>query len=374
MKELKLQPDEHAFLSTHCPYLKKDYLEYLCEFRFYPKDQVIAEFVREKSSPGEISDKDLGSIKLEINGVWSEIILYEVPILSIISEAFYRFVDTDWNMDGQREKIREKALELIKSGCIFSEFGTRRRRSYETQDMVVKELAKISHRDNKTEMSKESGANMFSIEQNQVEGRFAGTSNVYLGKKYGIPVSGTVGHEWTMGIAALEKTFEKGNSLALEKWYQTFRGNLGIALTDTFGIHAFFTNFNDELSSKYNGLRHDSGDPYKFVDTAIAHYSGMKMDPSTKTIVFSDGLDTDKAISLKKYCESKNVKCAFGIGTFLTNDFTRASDSNIVSEPTKIVIKLVECGGFGCVKLSDDPGKFTGLNEDIDRARKELGY
>ncbi|KAJ1674344.1 nicotinate phosphoribosyltransferase [Spiromyces aspiralis] len=333
---------EREYLETTCcPFLPKRYFDYLSQFRFDPENQVSMEF----------SDCDKDSLRLTVSGRWADVILYEIPLLSLISEAYFKFVDTDWNYDGQMSKAREKGMYLIRGGCSFAEFGTRRRRDFHTQYLVIKSLLGLP----------------------PGRGRLVGTSNVYLARHFDIPASGTVGHEWTMGIAAIEGTYENGNSLALRKWHDTFGGHLGIALTDTFGSKAFFANFDHDLATKYRGVRHDSGDPFEFIETVKRHYQGLGIDPTSKIIVFSDGLNPETAVRLQSACQDAGVGCSFGIGTNFTNDFVARSDPARTSLAMNIVIKLVKCNDKFCVKLSDVKTKHTGDPQEVLRAQYELG-
>ncbi|PVU95381.1 hypothetical protein BB561_001853 [Smittium simulii] len=364
------------------------------------------------------SEEQFGDVFITVKGIWSQVILYEVPLLALISESYYKFVDLNWDHDlgCQAQQIRSKALLLLKNGCIFSEFGTRRRRSFEIHDLIVGELASLARNDYKLAKSLISANNAgFSLplseptnetiensDKNDAHlkytkdidhisaeflqfGKIVGTSNVFLAKKYNIMPSGTVGHEWTMGTAAIEQTFNTGNKIAMYKWAATFKQHLSIALTDTFGIKSFFNNFDYYLSNTFNGIRHDSGDPVVLLDMAIAHYQNLSIDPKNKLIIFSDSLTVEKAIRLQRLCKEKGIGCAFGIGTNFTNDFnkitvdshsTSATNINSLENKSKamnIVIKLMTCNEVGCVKLSDDHGKYTGLPSDIDRALNELG-
>ncbi|KAJ1813233.1 nicotinate phosphoribosyltransferase [Coemansia sp. RSA 2599] len=329
-----------AYLRVACPYLSEEYLQFLGKYRFDPSTEVLCSL-----------DKEQSALDLKIKGKWSQVILYEIPLLSFISEAYFRFVDTDWNYDRQYETTIDKGNQLVEAGCNFAEFGTRRRRDFKTQDIVMSALLSV---------------------RRDVPGRLTGTSNVYLARKYGVPPIGTVGHEWTMAIAALEGTYENGNSLALRKWYQTFNGSLGIALTDTFGTKAFFANFDHDLASKYDGVRHDSGDPMSFTAAVCDHYRSLGIDPATKLIVFSDGLCPESAILIKEHADRCGIKCAFGIGTNFTNDFACASAPSVKSKAANIVIKLFKCNAKNCIKLSDVASKHTGSADELERAQSEL--
>jgi len=194
-----------------------------------------------------------------------------------------------------------------------------------------------------------------------------GTSNVYFAKKYGLKPIGTVGHEWIMGTSALVG-LRYANRFAFENWVEVYKGDLGIALTDTFGSEAFFKDMDLKLSKIYDGFRHDSGDPLTFVDRVIEHYRKMGIDPMKKVIVFSDALDAEAAIRLKKYCQGK-INCSFGIGTSLTNNY----DFFRESPPLNMVIKLHSVNGIPVVKLSDSPEKETGERDALRVANYIVG-
>ena len=207
--------------------------------------------------------------------------------MAAVSELYFTTIEKEWKenpkngctlesvLTAYEEKILEIGKVLEENNCFFSEFGTRRRRSFELHDHVIKTLFRYK--------------------------TLTGTSNVYFAKKYGLKAIGTIGHEWIMGTSALVG-LRHANRFAFENWVKVYNGDLGIALTDTFGSEAFFKDMDLKLSKIYDGFRHDSGDPYKFVDRVIEHYRKMGIDPMKKVIVFSDALDADSAIGLKKYC------------------------------------------------------------------------
>ncbi|KAJ2883106.1 nicotinate phosphoribosyltransferase, partial [Coemansia aciculifera] len=231
MADLRATDEDLAYLRSACPYFSTEYLSFLSVFTFDPQSEVHCSL-----------DESAGTLSVRVCGKWARVILYEVILLALIAESHYRFVDTDWNYDGQRERIAAKGRKLAEAGCRFAEFGTRRRRSFLTQDIVMSELSRCT-----------SGA-----------GGLVGTSNPYFARKYGVPPLGTIGHEWTMGVAALENTYLDANRLALAKWLETYKGRLGIALHDTFGTGVFFANFGHDLAEAFTGVRHDSGDPLAF--------------------------------------------------------------------------------------------------------------
>lgn len=340
LPKLALTEEEYNWLSEHCPYLKPMYLEYLKNFRFKPYEVKVC----------LTEEKDLD---IRIKGPWHSTILWEIVLMAVVSELYFATIEKAWKGDSENgctsesvlaayeSKILEMGKVLEENNCFFSEFGTRRRRSSELHDLVMKTLSGI-----KTLM---------------------GTSNVYFAKKYNLKPIGTVGHEWIMGTSALVG-LRYANRFAFDNWIDVYNGDLGIALTDTFGSKAFFKDMDLRLSKIYDGFRHDSGDPYDFVDAVIEHYRKMGIDPMKKSIVFSDALNTDMAILLKKYCEGR-INCSFGIGTSLTNN----SDVFRESPPLNMVIKLHSIDGIPVVKLSDSPEKETGERDAIRVANYIFG-
>ena len=351
ISKLALTDEEYSWLAENCPYLKPMYFEYLKNFRF-------------KSEEVKICLTEENNLDMRIKGPWHSSILWEIVLMASVSELYFSTIEKNWKnpsgksgksgnyestfefafesvLDSYEQMIFEigKALEV--NNCLFSEFGTRRRRSSELHDRVIKTLTQIK--------------------------TLTGTSNVYFAKKYGLRPIGTVGHEWIMGTSALVG-LRYANRFAFENWVEVYKGDLGIALTDTFGSEAFFKDMDLKLSKIYDGFRHDSGEPYTFVDAVIAHYRKMGIDPMKKMIVFSDALNADTVIQLKKYCENK-INCTFGIGTSLTNN----SEFFRESPPLNIVIKLHSINGIPVVKLSDSPDKETGEMDAIRVANYIFG-
>jgi nicotinate phosphoribosyltransferase len=340
ISNLTLTEDEYHWLSTNCPYLKPMYLEYLKNFRFKPEEVKVC-LTEEKG------------LDIRIKGPWHSTILWEIVLMAAVSELYFKTIEKEWIKESENGCISEPSFTayeetildigktLEENSCFFSEFGTRRRRSSELHDHVIKTLVQIK--------------------------TLTGTSNVYFAKKYGLKAIGTVGHEWIMGTSALVG-LRYANKFAFENWIEVYKGDLGIALTDTFGSEAFFKDMDLKLSKIYDGLRHDSGNPYDFVDKVINHYKKMDIDPMKKVIVFSDALDADAAIQLKKYCEGK-INCSFGIGTSLTNN----SNFFRKSPPLNMVIKLHSIDGIPVVKLSDSPDKETGERDALRVANYIFG-
>lgn len=330
MVKLKLTHNEKEFLRETCPYLDPTYLDFLQGYRY---------------DPSEVSIVQEGTdLKVHIEGFWYRTILWEVPIMALICELFYQETQQkrqtdDWVIKTVEDKIQKyKDLDIV-----FAEFGTRRRHSYEVHDLVVKSL-------------KEKG-----------QSTFIGTSNVYLAMKYNTKPIGTHAHEWFMFHAA-KYGFKMANSMGLEHWTDVYRGDLGIALTDTYTTEVFFEQFDKKFAKLFDGVRHDSGDPLEFGDKTIAHYQKLGIDPLTKTIIFSDGLNYEKVERITEHCKGR-IGLSFGIGTDLTND--------VGLKPMNIVLKMTEAkpenaNWTGVVKLSDEPKKHTGTENDIDLAIRLL--
>lgn len=311
MANLKLSDDECSWLRSTLPWLGEDYIQYLKNYR-YDLDEVL----------WEVQD---GELNLSISGPWERTILWEVPLMALVSEVYFKTCDTDWKYDfeEQNDQLTLKATAL--AGKKFADFGTRRRRNYEIQDFVVRKLK--SYRN------------------------FTGTSNVHLAYKNGVRPIGTMAHEWIMGISALE-SFRHANRCAMQIWSNIYKGNLGIALTDTFGTDAFFEDFDGVLARLFDGVRQDSGDPIEFIEKTINAYKKLRIDPKTKTVVFSDGLNVPMVTKIANAIGDR-IQYSFGIGTNLTNDFGN-------SKPLNMVIKMAECNHIPVVKLSDTPSKAIG--------------
>ncbi|MCJ1322353.1 nicotinate phosphoribosyltransferase [Xylographa vitiligo] len=369
LNDLFLSSEEHDWLKSKCPYLKPEYLGFLHQFRFKPSQHVKLQYVAVSETHGDIS--------LLVEGLWVDTILYEIPLLALVSEAYFKFCDRDWSYEGQEKNAYGKGIKLLRGGCVFSEFGTRRRRDTETQHRVIQGLKRAAQ------------------ECQGCSGKLTGTSNVYFAKQYDLQPVGTMAHEWFMGIAASENDYEDATRTGLRNWTKCFgKGVLAVALTDTFGTPAFLKIFGQLISEElinhdasnsdsdtqkaptyaeiFTGVRQDSGDPLDYINTMRKFYETMNL-PNGRTIVFSDSLNVEKCIEYKSKAEQGGFKPTFGIGTFLTNDFKSLS-SGAKSVPLNIVIKLSSAEGRPAVKLSDDLGKNTGDQEEVEKAKKQLGY
>lgn len=351
---LKFKEDEIEYLRNVIPYIPEDFLAYLSSGQpsICPEKQIELSL-----EPAEEAGRY--SIHMEIRGLWRDTILYEIPLLSLISEAYFKFVDTDWTYDNQVEIAYQKAKTLIENGLNFSEFGSRRRRSMNTQDLVMKGI-------------------MQAVEEHGETGKkcFAGTSNIMFARKYGVRPIGTVAHEWMMGIASITKDYLNANKNSMDYWIKTFGGeNAGLALTDTFGTDNFLKTFKPPYTDYYVGVRQDSGDPEQYAKKIAHHYIDvLHYPPFSKTICFSDSLNPEKAIQYAKVAHDCGLNSTFGIGTNFTNDFHSASDPSRKSEPLNIVIKLLEVHGNPAIKISDNMGKNMGDPFTVRKVKEELGY
>lgn len=312
MSKLSITDSELEFIAK-MPFIQPWYVDFLRAYKFNPSE---VEYL--------VND---GELDIVIKGPWYRTILWEVPLMAMISEIYFKLENEDipWDMSQQKRKLELKSAKLMAAGCSYADFGTRRRRSYEVQDFVVSNMKKHYW--------------------------FAGTSNVHLAHKHGIKAIGTMAHEWVQGISALE-SMNHPNRFMMKKWTEVYGCSLGIALTDTYGSNSFFKDFNKTLSSIFDGVRHDSGSPFDFIEKVVNHYKEIGVDHRTKSIVFSDGLNADIAAEIQKECDKAQIKCSFGIGTSFTNDFD--------SKPLNMVIKLWSVNGAKVVKLSDISGKENG--------------
>ncbi|HGN0867240.1 TPA: nicotinate phosphoribosyltransferase [Providencia alcalifaciens] len=319
MAQLSLSDDEYQYLRT-LPFFTEDYLSWLKTFRFNPEQVVI-------------SVADNGQLAIRISGPWREVIMWEVPLLALVSEIVQRDRHPTITADDAVNQLH-KLLELFYkeaserqlnlSGFKLMDFGTRRRFSYKVQAAIVGMLK-------------------------QEFPYLVGTSNYKLARELGLMPVGTQAHEWFQAHQQISPELANSQREALQSWLDEYPNHLGIALTDCITMDAFLRDFDREFANRYQGLRHDSGDPIEWGEKAIAHYQKLGIDPLSKTLVFSDNLDLQKALELYHYFH-KRINLVFGIGTRLTCNIP-----NVV--PMNIVIKLVECNGKPVAKLSDSPGK-----------------
>jgi len=330
MAELKLTKEEKKFMARTCPYIDLPYLDFLEGYHY---------------DPSEVKIRQEGSeLSVTVEGLWYRTILWEVPLLALISELHYEMnhMERDSN-EVVMNRTLEKADSLARLGVNFAEFGTRRRHSYKVQNLVMEAL---THNKKST---------------------FIGSSNVHFAMKYGVKPIGTHAHEWFMFHAA-EYGFKMANEMALEHWVDVYRGDLGVALSDTYTTDVFFQQFDKKFAKLFDGVRHDSGDPLEFADKTIAHYTNNGINPLFKYIIFSDALNLEKVEEITNYCKGK-IGVSFGIGTNLTND--------VGLKPMNIVMKLIGVQApnkewIATVKLSDEHGKYTGDPKMIELAKEFL--
>lgn len=330
LARLQLTKSEKEFLSKKCPYLPPTYLDFLQGFRYDPDEVTIIQ--------------DGTNLSVTIEGYWYRTILWEVPILFLICELYYEANHLNRISNEQVAEIaKNKILKYRELGITIADFGTRRRHSYEVQKITVESLLK-------------NGADCF-----------IGTSNVHLAMLLNTKPIGTHAHEWFMFHAA-KFGFKMANSLALENWVIIYRGDLGIALSDTYTSEVFFHQFDRKFSKLFDGVRHDSSDPIEFAKKTIAHYKNYGIDPLSKTIIFSDSLDYEKVKNIAEFCRGK-IGFSFGVGTNFTND--------VGLQPLNIFLKMTnalpeEGVWTPVIKLSDEKGKYTGDLNAIALAKKVL--
>ncbi|NLR68293.1 nicotinate phosphoribosyltransferase [Chitinophaga varians] len=331
MQYLQLSQEEKDFLTVTCPYLDPTYLDFLQGYRYNPAEIHIAQH-------GD-------QLEVHADGYWYRTILWEVPLMSLICELYYEATGQQRVPDEQVVEITRTKIERYKDlNITIADFGTRRRHSLAVQKLVVQTLRQY-------------GGNTF-----------IGTSNIHLAMRNGVKPVGTHAHEWFMFHAA-KYGFKMANMLGLEHWVQVYRGDLGIALSDTYTTPVFFEQFDKKFAKLFDGVRHDSGDPLHFADETVRHYLDKGINPLSKTIIFSDGLDYQKVATIAAHCRGK-IGMSFGIGTNFTND--------VGLTPLNIVVKMYEAlpedapRWTPVVKLSDEKGKYTGDEHMISLAKEML--
>lgn len=328
MAGVVLSKENEKFMRAKCYYFDSVFFDLLKGFRFNPAEVKVSQ--------------EGGKLDVEIRGLWYRTVLWEVPLMAMISELYFQ-------MTGQvardlERKATEKAKAFADIKAEISEFGTRRRYSFDVQDRVI------------------------GILKENMKGLLNGTSNVYFAMKYDLIPMGTHPHEWFMYHGA-HFGYRSANALALENWVDVYDGYLGIALTDTYTSDNFFNSFDTKYAKLFDGLRWDSGDPFEFTEKAVEHYRKHRVDPKSKTIVYSDALDLEGVKKIKAFVNGR-LHDVYGIGTYLTND--------VGVTPLNMVIKLFECRPKGSevflptVKLSDVEGKHTGYPDEVDLCLRML--
>jgi nicotinate phosphoribosyltransferase len=330
MAKLELSKSEKCFIEKRCYFFDPVFIDFLEGYRYNPNEVTIKQ--------------DGGNLSVSIEGYWYRSVLWEVPLMAIISELYFKMMGVQPLDVEIKAETKAKALQALDAD--YSDFGTRRRFSFDVQDKVVETLK--AH----------SGTN------------FKGTSNVYLAMKHdSIPI-GTMPHEWFMYHGAMYG-YRAANAKALDAWIDVFQGSLGITLTDTYTTDSFFSSFGLKHAKLFDGVRCDSGDPLEFVDKAVNFYRENRIDPASKTVVFSDSLNIDNVRQIKQHVAGR-VHDTYGIGTCLTND--------VGATPLNMVIKLTHVKSapdaknyFAAVKLSDFTGKITGDEREVEICKLTLG-
>lgn len=336
MSNLKLTKDEKSFFISKCGhYLPNWFFDVLEGYRYDPNEVFIY--------------MEDGNLKLKIEGYWWRTILWEVPLMAIISELYFEMTQKtyDFNSNNNRQirlqNNQRKAALMVMNGLKVSDFGTRRRYSFDNQKEVLGDLLSYGR------------------------GSITGTSNVHLAHIFNINPHGTQAHEWYMVHSALYG-YKMANKVGLDNWVNAYGGELGTSLTDTFTSEIFFKTFNTLYAKLFDGVRHDSGDPFEYANKVVAHYKSLNIDFSNKMIVFSDGLDVELSSKILEHCRKLGIRAAFGIGTNLSND--------LGFKPLNMVIKVTQVSIDGewidVVKLSDNLGKHTGNLDEIIICKKVL--
>ena len=301
----------------------------------------------------EITDNADCGLSIETKGTWLNTSMYEIPTLAIVNEVYFRMAyDYDALLKSFKERLDQKFND-VKTGKyylgVFSEFGLRRRLSSTAQEMAVE---KFSHLNDTMHSAS----------------TFVGTSNVYLAKKFGVTPVGTMAHEWIMSVGQGEHKHNPAysNYYALEAWVKEYGVLNGIALTDTITTDCFLRDFDLAKATLFSGVRHDSSDPYEWGEKMIAHYKSLGIDPATKTLLFSDSLNFEKADAIFRHFRGR-AKVAFGIGTYIANDTD--------VKPLNIVMKTTACNGMDVAKLSDVEGKGMCKNQDyVSYLRRTINW
>ncbi|MFV9685796.1 nicotinate phosphoribosyltransferase [Pantoea sp. KXB45] len=330
MQDLALTDEEATWLS-HLPFFRQDYLHWLHQFRYNP-EQV------------EVRNHH-GMLDIRIQGPWREVIMWEVPLLALISEIVHRHrtpqVTTQQAVDHLHQKLsafKTEVADLDMSRFRLMDFGTRRRYSQDVQEAIVSTLK-------------------------QDFPWLIGTSNYDLARRLSLTPVGTQAHEWFQAFQQISPVLANSQRAALQAWLDEYDDQLGIALTDCIAMDAFLRDFGPHFARRYQGLRHDSGDPVEWGEKALAHYRKLGIDPLSKNLVFSDNLNLDKALALYRHF-GQRTNVVFGIGTRLTCDIPGVT-------PLNIVIKLVQCNGKPVAKLSDSPGKTICQDKAFVRALRK---
>jgi nicotinate phosphoribosyltransferase len=333
---LRFQDAELAYLRS-MRFIKSDFVDFLGIFQLNEK------YI-------QVSPLPSGEIEISIRGPWLHTILFEIPVLAIVNEVYFRNTQKVPNLDEGRRRLDAKVEQLQANDLAelkIADYGTRRRFSNAWHEEMLRLLCvRLGTGERRPDGAVGSG-------------QFAGTSNVLYAMKLGLTPLGTMAHEYLQACQALGPRLRDSQVFGFEMWAKEYRGDLGIALSDVYGMSAFLRDFDLYFCKLFDGARHDSGDPFAWGERLLDHYRKNRVDPHTKTLIFSDALTVPRTIELFRRFHGR-CQLAFGIGTNLTND--------LGYEPLQIVIKMTRCNGQPVAKLSDAPGK--GMCDD----EKYLAY
>lgn len=327
MREVHITEEEIAFLKRTCYFLPIWYFTFLRGFRFKPEEV-------------SISQDDEGHLEIVVCGKWFSAIMWEMPLLSCVSELMHGLRGDLERYDPvlEERRTREKTVKILENGLILGDMGTRRRLSFAHQDMVIRTMKEV-------------------YDSQQWPGKFTGTSNVWFAFKYGCTPLGTMSHQ----LISFEENVSgvhECNFNVMKKFSDVYDGDNGIFLYDCFGDEVFFSNLSKRMAMMYKGLRVDSGDEFEQTEKIIAKYKSLGIDPATKQVVYSNGLDVDKCIKIHKFCNGR-VQDSYGVGTYLTCDVVGCEPMNIVVKLTRG--RITELRKWNdCVKLSCNLSKTLG--------------
>ncbi|WP_374494025.1 nicotinate phosphoribosyltransferase [Brachymonas sp.] len=319
---LRFTEDELAYMAG-LRFIKSDFVDFLRLFQLNARSVTLTAM-------------DNGELDIRVRGPWLHTILFEIPILAIVSEVYFRHLAPGLGWDEGRRRLDAKLALLQAPGLKdlhLADYGTRRRFSRDWQREL---LTRVADRIGRGPAA-----------------QFTGTSNVLFAKELDLKPMGTMAHEYLQACQALGPRLRDTQVFAFEKWAQEYRGDLGIALSDVYGMNAFLRDFDMYFCKLFDGARHDSGDPFTWGERMIAHYAANRCDPQDKLLIFSDGLTIPRCIEIFERFHGR-CQVAFGVGTNLTND--------VGPEPLQIVLKMTRCNGQAVAKISDTPGK--GMCED----------
>jgi nicotinate phosphoribosyltransferase len=325
---LQFRDAELAYLRS-MRFIKSDFVDFLGLFRLNEK------YINIIPQPS-------GELEIRIQGPWLHTILFEIPVLAIVNEVYFRNTQKKPDIDEGRRRLETKITQLQDAGLVdlkIADYGTRRRFSKDWHEEVLRTLNSRLGAVTPPPMQAKPGARLPQL---------AGTSNVLYAMKLGLIPLGTMAHEYLQACQALGPRLRDSQIFGFESWAREYRGDLGIALSDVYGMSAFLRDFDLYFCKLFDGARHDSGDPFQWGERMLAHYVANRVDPLTKTLIFSDGLTVPRTIELYQQFRGR-CQLAFGIGTNLTND--------LGYEPLQIVIKMINCNGQPVAKLSDTPSK-----------------